>query len=365
MNCYEKLREKLDLFPVGMPKSTEAAELLQLLFGDDDILVASNVPNPPLMFSAKKIARKSGVGKEEAAARLQSLAARGLIMEYKVLGEPLYTLLPAVPGFIEMQFMPAGPVDEKKRRAGELWRIMMGGELGKENHGYPTSGIRVIPIKKSVDTTQKVFNFEETEKIIRASGTIAIADCACRKAVGKCSAPLDVCMMFNVMADYLIEKNMARKATLKEAVKALERAEDAGLVHTTANSKPPIQIICNCCSCCCMSLWGVTNLGKAAGSVSSNFSALVQDESVCIKCGMCAKVCPMGAITVTEDLTAVNTGKCIGCGLCAHKCPTGAMVLSRKSESEPPTTTLHLAAKMSGERNKLPRMINNLTKEIF
>ena len=45
-------------------------------------------------------------------------------------------------------------------------------------------------------------------------------------------------------------------------------------------------------------------------------------SDACIKCGLCAKVCPMGSIS-PEDVSRF-TGICIKCGACVKKCPVGA-----------------------------------------
>ena len=46
------------------------------------------------------------------------------------------------------------------------------------------------------------------------------------------------------------------------------------------------------------------------------------DADKCVKCGLCAQLCPMGSIDA-EDFSTV-AGKCIKCCACVKKCPTGA-----------------------------------------
>ena len=41
----------------------------------------------------------------------------------------------------------------------------------------------------------------------------------------------------------------------------------------------------------------------------------------CIGCMMCTKVCPTGAITVSNNVAHIDTEKCTDCGLCKEKCP--------------------------------------------
>ena len=48
----------------------------------------------------------------------------------------------------------------------------------------------------------------------------------------------------------------------------------------------------------------------------------VTDPDKCIRCGLCARLCPMGSID-PQDVSNV-VGKCIKCCACVKKCPTGA-----------------------------------------
>ena len=42
------------------------------------------------------------------------------------------------------------------------------------------------------------------------------------------------------------------------------------------------------------------------------FANVIQDR--CVACGSCAKVCPLGAISVWRGVTAVvDMGRCVGC----------------------------------------------------
>ncbi|MCD8039220.1 MAG: RnfABCDGE type electron transport complex subunit B [Lachnospiraceae bacterium] len=49
-------------------------------------------------------------------------------------------------------------------------------------------------------------------------------------------------------------------------------------------------------------------------------------KSGCIGCGLCAKVCPLGAVTVKDFNAYIDQSKCTGCGACMEKCPRKAIV---------------------------------------
>lgn len=52
------------------------------------------------------------------------------------------------------------------------------------------------------------------------------------------------------------------------------------------------------------------------------------DSAVCVACGCCVKVCPMGAIEVVRGVAArVDSGKCVGCGKCVAECPASVIAL--------------------------------------
>ena len=52
----------------------------------------------------------------------------------------------------------------------------------------------------------------------------------------------------------------------------------------------------------------------------------VVDQSLCVACGCCVKVCPLQAIVVIGGVTArADVQKCVGCGRCAAECPASVI----------------------------------------
>ena len=71
-------------------------------------------------------------------------------------------------------------------------------------------------------------------------------------------------------------------------------------------------------------------LNKRISELESGRKAVaVVDSEKCTGCGICADVCPAGAIEVNEQ-AVVNDEACTGCAVCVSECPNGAIILAQK-----------------------------------
>jgi Fe-S-cluster-containing hydrogenase component 2 len=73
----------------------------------------------------------------------------------------------------------------------------------------------------------------------------------------------------------------------------------------------------------------------------------------------------MHALTIEDDQIVVDQEKCLGCGLCVHKCKTHTLALKRRSNKTPEPSGLRLMAKMLQERDKLPRIFENIPRDLL
>ena len=52
------------------------------------------------------------------------------------------------------------------------------------------------------------------------------------------------------------------------------------------------------------------------------------DQTLCVACGCCVKVCPLQAVKVVKGMMAeVDWNKCVGCGRCVKECPASIISL--------------------------------------
>jgi Na+-translocating ferredoxin:NAD+ oxidoreductase subunit B len=357
MGNYKQFRTIIDAHPAGAPESEYIDDILRILFTPEEIAVAVH-----MSFKFKKtedIAQQASVGISDAEKLLESMAGKAIIHSRTKDGSREYALLPTIPGLFEFPFMKGGgePVHKK---LGALWEKYHHESLGASFAGNPTPLTRVVPVEKSLTAGTKIHPYEDVRTFIENADFIALTNCACRVSVGKCDKPLDVCLIFDGMGRFLAERGYAREASKAEALDALNRSEEAGLVHSSNNTSGKAGLICNCCSCCCTLLRGRTELGHPHAFAPSRFEASVNEDE-CTGCGICAdERCPVGAIELTEGIARVSAEKCIGCGLCISGCPASAIEFKDRAKNvETPKSNQELLLKVLSEKGKLDAFMKN------
>jgi NAD-dependent dihydropyrimidine dehydrogenase PreA subunit len=329
---YEKLRERLDMFPQGFPRTESGVEMeiLRELFTPDEAEIMLFLRPSPEPVSA--VAERMGRDEKALAESLYDMSRRGLILRFRVSDEEaLYFLAPWVVGIWEFQLKN---LDSSNIRLYEQYHDEA---LVPERRKSKAAGFRVIPVEEEVQEHAAVEPYEKVSEIIESSAKFAVADCICRKEAEMfghvCDRLMEACMMFDMAADYYIENGLGREITKVEAKQILAKAEEDGLVHHSSNHLGKKIFICNCCGCCCKALGHVTKHANPEAIARSNYYAVVNEED-CNACEICLDRCQVDAIRMEEDVVVADKDKCIGCGLCISTCPTEGISLARKTADE-------------------------------
>jgi NAD-dependent dihydropyrimidine dehydrogenase PreA subunit len=331
-SVYERLRERLDMFPQGFPKTKSGVELkiLQHLFSPDEAEIMLHLR--PFPENVAAIAERTGKDKAELGETLHGMSRKGLIQRYKAPDDELYYfLVPWMVGIWEFQ------LNNLTQENIKLYEKYFEEGMVPARRNRKIGGFRVIPVEQQIEGSTEIQPYEKVSQIIESQTRFAVADCICRKEsrmVGKgCDKLLEACMSFGAFADFYIENGLGREISKEEAKKILLKAEEDGLIHCSINTAGNKLYICNCCGCCCKSLANVTKYGNPQAIVRSNYYA-TKDQETCTTCGTCVERCQVNAIKFENDYTVIDRDRCIGCGLCASTCPTGSITMVHKSPQE-------------------------------
>ena len=336
-DIYQKLASYLDDLPAGYPPTESGVEIeiLQTLFTEREAELALHLTL--LNEEARVVAFRAGWELEETAETLEEMHHKGLISgSHSDSGPPRYAISQYVIGFHE------GQVDRLSEEYVRLFN-RYAPHLFEKGPWTKVPQLRTIPVGAAIPVTTEVMPYESAEAILRSKTHFAVRNCVCRqeaqvKGEG-CDGPMEGCLTFDDAALNDAATGKGRAITLEEALEKVEAARKAGLVLQPANSQDPI-VMCTCCSCCCGVLRHIKLHPKPSELVANAFIAHF-DPALCITCGKCAAVCPMGALTF-DELIGFNPDRCIGCGLCVGVCPTRALVMVRKETRQPsiPKTTV-------------------------
>ncbi len=326
---YKQLAEKLDALPNGFPQTENGAEirLLAKIFSPDEAALAASLQ--PELETVESISARTGADPEGLRKNLKGLSRRGLINAGKLEGGLGYGLMPFVVGIYEMQ---AGTIDQELAQLFEDYYQQAFGEMLKIKPQFH----RVIPIDETVQNSMEIRPFESAAEIVGAAQSWGVLDCICRKQkalLGEpCEHPIDVCMTMDERPNAFDHSTVIRAIDKKEALATLRRAAEAGLVHSVSNNQKGVHYICNCCTCSCGILRGMSSLGISNVVARSAYVNKV-DEVLCSGCEDCVKMCQFDALHI-DGVAIVDEVRCVGCGVCVLACSTGALGLVRRPEEE-------------------------------
>lgn len=327
--AYQKLASRLDSLPNGFPHTTDGSELrlLAKLYSPEEAELASQLRLT--LETPEQIAAQIGGDAGLLRKQLKEMSLRGLIKAGKAQGGLGFGLMPFVVGIYEMQF------------------ASMDTELAELFESYYKQGFRkllevqppvhrVIPINESIPIGLEVHPFESAAEIIASNKSWGVLECICRKQkmlIGQpCQHPLEVCIAMSTIPGAFDHSPTIRAMSQEEALQVLRRAAEAGLVHSVSNNQDALWYICNCCTCSCGILRGMSELGIAGVVANSAFVNTINSE-LCVLCGDCIERCQFNALSMKEMLN-LDPHRCTGCGVCVLACQEDALQLVLRPESE-------------------------------
>jgi len=326
---YYKLRDILDTIPNGFPETADGTEIkiLKKIFSEEEAEITTRLKLT--WETPETIANRTGMEKDFLTEKLKEMQGKGQIMGANINGVQIYKLIPYVFGIYEFQ---VGRMDREFVELNEKYaKEAFANNLGSFNPPL----LKVVPIEEDIPSGSVIEPYESITKLINSANAWAVGDCICKKEKRMldqgCDNPMEVCMALAPIENYFDDYFWGRPISKDEALKVLETAEEAGLVHMTSNEQSGHFYICNCCGCCCGILRGMNEYDYDNAVARSNYIAVI-DEDSCTSCEICMERCQVRAIDM-GDAARVND-RCIGCGLCISTCPTDAIALQRRPDED-------------------------------
>jgi Fe-S-cluster-containing hydrogenase component 2 len=325
---------------MGYPVRDTLLEILRENLTPFEAEIALALPNrvtPLSPVSAKEIGSRVAISLDELESALERLAEKGLLYVGETsAGEKGYALLHVGFGFPQTFFWK-GEDTPHARKMALLVAKYFNRQVTTEAYGGQSKQYRYIPVGKAVKPDlQAVFPVQLMEQVIANARRIAVAHCPCRvsyRLVGRgCEHPTEVCMKFDELADFVIDRGLARELTKEEALEVVRVTEEAGLVHFVDNAEGEIKHNCNCCGCAC---WNVGNIRRRKiprDAIMATYFMRETDAEECTGCGECASICPVEAVEMSDGVPIIDREWCIGCGVCATVCPGNAAVLKVRED---------------------------------
>jgi Pyruvate/2-oxoacid:ferredoxin oxidoreductase delta subunit len=320
----------------------EFYELVQELFTPEEAELNNALPRNPV--TAAEMARDKGQSEAEVTALLEGMANKGLCVTFVSEGKRYYQGAAFVFGIFEFQFM-GGKATERDKKIAELihaYKEAYTTAKGVQRISFPVT--RVISVDRKITVKNAVHTYDQVATYIEKYDPVCVGSCYCRheaKLRGEDvhGMPIETCMWFGKRGEYAAERLGGRKVSKEEAMRILDKAEEAGLVHMSRNTTEEIEFLCNCDRWHCSVIQGVLKQPKPGLVFNSGFRPHFDAER-CNACEVCVDRCPSGALKMGEEnLPVVNLDRCFGCAVCATGCQDEAIVLEAKPGfPEPPKT---------------------------
>jgi ferredoxin len=359
-DIYLRLAKHLEDLIMGYPFNEALTDLLKERYNPIEAEVALAIPNnlaPLEVVGLEKIVARCEMPESDVVEAVQSLSDRNMLYTRTTeTGEKGYALLQVGYG-VPQTFFWAGQNNERTRRMAKLvLNYFSVPTTQKVYAGVPTKTYKYTPANLSIDIAmQGVMPNEQMGPIVEAATKIAVAHCPCRMSatiLGRtdCHHSLEVCINYDELAEFVMDKGLARKISKDEAFKILRDSEKEGLVHMVDNTQGQIKHTCNCCGHYCWNVGIIRRRKIPRDMLMAVYFIRETDLSECIGCGACAEICPVDAVTMDGDRPEVDQNWCIGCGVCAVSCPADVISIKRRLDDQAPESFTDLHQQIKQEK---------------
>ena len=331
-DVYVRLAEILDKIPNGYTPVEDGTHLriLEWIFTPEEAELATKLR---LMGeTVEELAVRLERSAEELELLLETMVHKGQIMGLNTSTGRRFALMPFAVGIYEEQ------LDRMDAEFAQLLEDYFRKAEGIAGFSTEPAIFQVVPVNRAVSTELEIHTYQNAEEMIENSKSWGVRECICKKQKGllgnECEYPSTVCIILSPRKEHAFDDSDLTKPISKdEAMQILRNAEESGLVHCSMNIQEGHHYICNCCTCCCAVLRGLTQLDQPHAFVKSDY-VLEVDTDLCVACEACVERCQFDALSVPEDVCVVDLNRCVGCGVCTIVCPEGALSLISKESGE-------------------------------
>jgi len=357
----KQLADHLSALGMGYPPNEDLEELLRANFNQVEAEVALAIPTrviPLQPVGIDEIMGSVNLPRAELEDILEGLSQRGLLFSGKTEdGEKGYALQQVGFSFPQTFFWKGKDTAHARNMAGLVAKYF-NRKVTQEAYASETKAFRYIPVDKTIEPDiQAVYPYHMMEGVIQQATLFAVCHCSCRMIArlrGRdCEHPMEVCIKFDEVAQYVIDRKLGREITREEARKIIKQSEEAGLVHFVDNAIGDIKHNCNCCGCACWNVGSLKRRKIPRDMLMATYFVRETDQDECAGCGECVEACPVDAIRMEGDFPTADQGWCIGCGVCVDRCSTGAARLKLRPDrtGQSPTPNFReLHERILGER---------------